>query len=388
MRNLKIIGILSLVLVITISGGVLASDLLEGEFRLISSYFEYYDERHPGLTAELDLIFKKASWSDEFLFEINAEGDLKNDDFNCKLGEVYYKYYGENFDLAVGRQLLSWGTATEFNPTDNINPVIEMGFFADKEPIPMVQGKYYLDNNYTLEGVIIPYHIATIDGFERDDNTHIKADPVPDKMENSEYAVRLSAKGINGFDYSLSFMHGFEDYPTIGIKETPSGPLPDPANIYYREYNILGADFASSYEGIGFWGEAAYYMPDEGEDYYSTVLGADYKFENGLYLLGQAIYRKDQMLQKNTLLQGAVEKSLAQIHTMRTGLVYNLDTEGIMLQPELELSLSDTVTLNINYRYIDGELMTGGIPDNIPGNILMGSNLMENSFQAKLVYAF
>ena len=70
MRNLKIIGILSLVLVITISGGVLASDLLEGEFRLISSYFEYYDERHPGLTAELDLIFKKASWLMNFYLKL------------------------------------------------------------------------------------------------------------------------------------------------------------------------------------------------------------------------------------------------------------------------------------------------------------------------------
>ena len=93
------------------------------------------------------------------------------------------------------------------------------------------------------------------------------------------------------------------------------------------------------------------------------------------------------MLQKNTLLQGAVEKSLAQIHTMRTGLVYNLIQKVLCYSQNLN-SLSDTVTLNINYRYIDGELMTGGIPDNIPGNILMGSNLMENSFQAKLVYAF
>src|SRR5690554_5343462 len=115
MKNLRIPGILILILVITVSGGIKASNLLEGEFRLNSSYFENFDDRHPGLTAELDLLFKRVSWSDEFLFEINIESGLRRNELSLKPGEAYYRYYGESFDLAAGWQVLSWGTALKFN---------------------------------------------------------------------------------------------------------------------------------------------------------------------------------------------------------------------------------------------------------------------------------
>jgi len=354
-----------------------ASDLLKGEFSLYST-FQGEGRSIPDLNTRFDLIFAEGDWDNEFFVELNYAGNLQHNDFNLDLGEAYYKYYGDNYDLGIGQQVISWGTAVEFNPTDNINPVESPELFTGKRPIPMFYGTYYLNNNYSISGVFVPFHQPVMTTVNIQEN-EFAAKKVAGDWQNSKYALKFSAKGIKGVDYSLSYLHGFEDLPTIGRLETPLGPQPDPTNIYFRKYDIIGADIASSYQGVGFWGEAAYFHPEEGEGYYSAVLGADYKFAGGYYLEGQIIYKKDQMLNENILLQGAVEKDLLTIHTFRTGMVYNPETKGIVLKPEINLSLTDEACLKVDYQFIDGEPLKTNM------NILPP---MKDSLGVELWYAF
>jgi len=361
------------VLLLTVSSGVNAADLIGGEFKLENTYYESMKEKHPELMSVFNLELDQQTWNGGFHIDLKFSDDLNKNQLEIALNEAYINYYGDDYDLHFGKQLISWGTAAEFNPTDNINPMNPEDIFGDKQVLTMLKGNYYLNNNYELSGVIIPFHRPVKDSFNFMGN-EFKVEAVEDDLANTEYAIKLSGKGIEGFDYSLSYYHGFEDIPTAVIKMTPGGPVPD--KIYFREYSIYGVDFATSHKGVGYWLEAAYTVPEQGDEYYSSVIGADYKFENGFYLEGQLIYQKDKFLNENVIIQQGLEKEFARIHNFKLGSLYNLDTEGYMIKPQFEFSLDDNLILNLSYTESEGDLM---------GNEIFN---LESGLNMDLTYSF
>ena len=98
------------------------------------------------------------------------------------------------------------------------------------------------------------------------------------------------------------------------------------------------------------------------------MAGGDYKFGTGLYLVGQLVFKKDRMQNKELLLQQALELPIAAIHSLRFGSLYNTETGGFMLRPEAEISVGDDASLTLAYRYVDGDLFTEMSEGNIKGN--------------------
>ncbi len=355
------IFILTLLLISVLTVVVAADDLIGGEFILEADHYETDEDKHPQFGSKLKLELEKIGWTTGFHVGMTASSQFEGDMLDFELNEAYFDYYGDNYDFRLGKQLVSWGTAVEFNPTDNLNPVDPGDFAGDKRPVVMAQGNYYPGNNYQLTAIVIPYHEPVTDKVDFGE-MEFEASPVEDNFASTEYGVKFSGRGINGFDYSLSYFTVFEDIPTVKIIQTPQGPAP--GEIYYRPYNVIGADLATSYEGIGLWAEGAYFIPGTGEEYLSMVVGADYKFANNFYLEGQLIYQENQFNMENKLIQTAVERPFAGIHNFRLASVYNLDTEGYMIKPEVEFSLADATLLTASYQYNEGELLQGGMINN------------------------
>ncbi len=334
------------------AGPALAAGFSAGEFTLNAEYTEEMEPSHPHLTYNLGFELQQTEAGIGFYTDFNLMGDLIQDLSQIELGEVYVEYFGGNHELRVGRQRRAW-----------------------------VSGDYYLSEVMTLTGIVIPFHQPAakevlLSAGPGGELVSKDAELVADDWANTQYALRIGGKGVYGFDYGLSYLRGFEALPFAQIKKTPTGPVPE--RIYFREHQVVGAELATGVGGVGLWAEAAYCFPEDGDDYYTAVAGGDYKFGNGLYLVGQLIYKKDRLQNREFLVQQAVEFPLAAIHSLRFGTLYNTETGGFMLRPEAELSLSDTAALSLAYRYAEGNLFAE----------MSGGKMGGNSFNVGFSYHF
>ncbi|MFN2364264.1 MAG: hypothetical protein ABR596_08200 [Halarsenatibacteraceae bacterium] len=356
----KIAVALILGLLLFQGAGVEAVDI-GGEFELGSSYDLDRDDSARVL-ADLEVSIGRSTFSEAFQVNLGFMTDWPDGETGFEIREAYFDYYGADFDLRAGKQLVTWGTAIGYNPTDNINPINLDDPAGDKDSRLLLKGDYFIDRNYRLTGLIAPFHespfVGEIEmpGMERT----IPINEVADDFENLEYGLKFSGRGVGGFDFSVSLFSGHEQMPTIFYQESMQGPVPESA--FFREYLVLGADMATSYQGFGLWVEGALMMPDAGDNYGSLVLGADYKLESGQLLLGQLIYNQDRLNQEsNYILQQAVEGSFAGYHSYRLAAFYNLSTDGYLVRPELEFSLADALSLEFEYIYQNGEVMSMGM---------------------------
>jgi len=121
---------------------------------------------------------------------------------------------------------------------------------------------------------------------------------------------------FKGVDFSLSYVWGRDGLPTairnIFIPVDTMGGIKINSQLEFTRNHIIGADLATSIAGIGFWAEAALFMPekdvimtndlsafypmspvsvtidttilDKKEPYIKFVVGGDYNFKDGSYL--------------------------------------------------------------------------------------------------------
>lgn len=359
---MKKVIVLLLISLLCLPGFAVAQDFLGGEVIMETNYQSNQGSSYPDLLLKLNLDFSKTGFTNEFYTEVNITNNLNQNTLELGLDEAYYRYYAANYDLSVGQERVSWGTALKFNPTDNINPVDPKNIMGEKQPVVLVRGNYYLDNNLTITGVVIPYHKPARDEVELNGRTFI-AEPVEDTLANTEYALKLSGRGIAGIDYSLSYFNGHEDMPFFLFTSTPQGPAPTGA--YFRRFAVYGGDLATSIKGIGFWLEGAYMVPEAGREYYGLVMGADYKFPNNLYLQGQLIFQEDQWQNEDYLIQSTLELPLARIHFLRLGGIFNPEDGGRLYNTELEFSLANSMVLKIKYTNKEGSLFANEMKDNL-----------------------
>ncbi|TYB81211.1 MAG: hypothetical protein FXF54_14845 [Kosmotoga sp.] len=357
---------LILIVFIAFSGIVFASDLFSGDISLRSMYSKGMENHLPVVTSNLNLDISHGNWTSGFYFDLDINTNLSNSNLSINVGEVYIDYYGDDFEITAGRQRITWGTALNFNPTDNLNPQSPGGLFAEKKPVMMLNGKYYINRTYHAEIAAIPFHVPSMKVIQLPNDMTLEPEQVAPEFSNMEFAVKFAGRGVSGFDFSLSYFRGFEDTPWVNYKQTPQGPVPEDA--YYRRYSVLGFDMATTIYDAGLWLEGAYMIPENGDNYYGIVIGSDYKLSNNLYIEGQLIHQKNQMQFSNTLLQASLEKPFADIHKTSLGFVFNPEMGGFLISPEVEFSLADATTLQARFQYKHGELFKNGaqnmmIPD-------------------------
>jgi len=180
----------------------------------------------------------------------------------------------KNLDLTVGKQRIAWGTADKIGVLDNLNPIdfanfftFDPDYFAERRPQTALNFEYYFGTRAKLQFVWLlqsqvspmPYGYASLAGKF----FHLSAFTVDKAWDNSirgtNYGARLSGKALN-MDIALSYYHGNSPLPVLtglAVSTRMQG------HFFYPKMAVLGLDLSGEFKGIGFWGEAAWIMPEK-----------------------------------------------------------------------------------------------------------------------------
>lgn len=245
--------------------------------------------------------------------------------FSIEMKEAYINLSNFPFDfidLRVGKQRTAWGTAYVFNPTDNLDPLDLEDIWDFERRLPSFSLKMNLFvKDFSLQGVYIPFFSSARLPEERFLNILYPVDSMvssvvntiifpPRTKENSIYGLRLK-KNFAGTDFSLSYVYGRYNLPfpsNITIVPVMSG-IQVNTELSFPKQQIIGFDFATSFDKFGLWGEIGYFIPESlncvidrsliglgvsdslvlDKNYYKYVLGLDYR-QNDIYVLLQYVY--------------------------------------------------------------------------------------------------
>lgn len=204
--------------------------------------------------------------------------------------EAYVTYYGDAYDVRVGRQIFGWGVSDAYNPMDNINPLdvwdiptaFKMGVFAasynyDHEHfrmtlvgVPWFTPSRLIDENSRWTGDLseAQQQFAGLDLVigERQLPTNT--------LDNSGVGFRIATSSlITGWDLAFSYYDGVE---SIGVLEgTLAFPQVELSQVFPR-YREFGASFSTVAGRWEFHGEAgAHYTDGDAmdDDYLEWVAG-------------------------------------------------------------------------------------------------------------------
>ena len=250
------------------------------------------------------------------------------DPYELLVDEAYVTVRGavwSKLDLSVGRMVRTWGTADQFNPTDNLSArdFSDPLDYAAKVPNQMVELTAYPARWLTLSATWVPVFKPSMlppsasFGFavENDANGCFKSAPIPPlavadvkelgelftaippcdlnfvaprvntlspstTFENSQVAVKAALQAWE-IDVSLSYYYGRFSFPVAytavaDVTSTPSGAfdVAYTAEVLYPRMQVLGADFTWPLDftewfdldddvSFGFFGEAALIFPEK-----------------------------------------------------------------------------------------------------------------------------
>ena len=207
------------------------------------------------------LYYGKRNWNilDFFSDEIRNEvPDAMRYYFNVEfrdtlyLDNVYVRMSNSRIACTFGKQQISLGTGYFSNPIDVFN-------FKDA-----------LDPTYEQPG----QNGARVDIMLRDRiNVMLLYSPIEGSWENSGKLLRLKI-GLGHFDFAVTG-YEFQDHLTDFYS------LPGTS----ERRRLAGFEFVGELFGLGFWGEGAYNFMETSDDFYEFLVGTDYTFESGFYLL-------------------------------------------------------------------------------------------------------
>ncbi|MEO8177272.1 MAG: DUF1302 family protein [Deltaproteobacteria bacterium] len=194
---------------------------------------------------------------------------------DVELREAYVNAYLGPLDLRVGHQIIVWGRADAFNPTNNLTPIdlrVRSPVEDDRRRGNLAT-RLWLDlAPVRLEGVWLPLYVPSevpsiaLPEFVRAIDPSY---PGP-TLENGLVALRVHLE-LPAVDASISALRGYAPLPGLALRDYTVGVDPPEIRITRAAYRqtVLGLDFSTGLGEIAVLrGEAAYRRP---VDYEQTV---------------------------------------------------------------------------------------------------------------------
>jgi hypothetical protein len=169
------------------------------------------------------------------------------------LDNAFVKVAFSTLDVTVGKQQISPGTGYAWNPTDMYNT------------------KDVLDPTYENPG----HNVVAADvPLGARGALSVLYEPAEELRRSGTFArLKLPA---GHFDVSAAVGERFVTHTDFLIY----------SEVLERR-RMVGGDLSGQLLGAGLWGEFAYNEMEVSADYFEGLLGLDYTFENGLYVLGE-----------------------------------------------------------------------------------------------------
>ena len=301
------------------------------------------------------------------------------------LDEAWVRHVSGRWEVVLGKNIFSWGTADAYNPTAVLNPV-------DGTDIPGMEkmgvgalAVTWFGDLATLESVIIPWftptRLAAADNRWSVETGGI--DPgdteFPDKtVENAQFALRLSSSTlVDGWDLSLSYFNG---YDPVGVFRMDIVSFQSTLTRVFPRVCKVGADFSTTFNNFEFHGEGAARFTrndDMDDDYVEYVMGVNYEFhywirppsvEEMSVLLeyaGTRVFDKKTETERylgagwydrpfeNTIL-GNIRVKFSESVSLKIGGGVNLDDSDYFLEPVFTYKFTDTLKLDVGGYIING----------------------------------
>jgi len=244
----------------------------------------------------------------ELRFREGQEFDVRISQFSLR--EAYVDTFAGRFDLRVGHQIVVWGRADGFNPTDNITPKDMLARSPDEDDRRLANfliRATYNAQPVRLEGIWIPFYRSSripTDLISFPDNVFYGGHDYPSaRIEDSAFALKLNLE-LPALDGSLSYFNGHNPFPGLSAEVLDVNPpgIPVPlVNAFLKSYrmHVIGADFATTLGSTGLRGEFAFRRPhgDYRESLYIInpdlyyVLGIDREFPGNFSMIFQYVGR-------------------------------------------------------------------------------------------------
>ncbi|VAW95366.1 hypothetical protein MNBD_GAMMA22-48 [hydrothermal vent metagenome] len=234
----------------------------------------------------------KVYYKTDIIYDTSERWDYKLNKVNqTTFREVYLSYSTDNYNLKFGRQIIAWGRADSYNPTDVITPK-DYTYLDDKLPglklgADALKLQYYFENDNSI------YFIAALKEKNnflpgRDTSTPI----ITKGDQNFEFGIKLDHIG-SSFDGALSFYKGY-DLNSKFVVDNNKVILQRPF------YTMYGADFVFPIDDFGVRGEIAYINYENNEsnltspfDNFSSSLGMEFTVFNDSMLSFQWLHKSN-----------------------------------------------------------------------------------------------
>ncbi len=355
-----------------------------------------YETKERYEEAALKIRLRKGSWGDAYSeLRFHNSNDSNTSESCFALRETYVNAYWTDFDLRIGQQVVQWGKADGYNPTNVITPLNLLVFSPnedDRRTSNFLIRSFFNWSALRLETIWVPVYKASVLPFARlelPDGLQFRKPNYPDtKIKHSAIALKLHLEGNSG-DASFSYFDGFLPMPGFSATASNNSLLIIPAA--YR-IQMTGADFSTTAGAYGIRGELAYKAPYENEETWQSIpqkqidyiLGLDHAFGNlsliiqyiGKYVFDyKELVRVDQSSADffnykialwNRMLSGQLKEQTHAISFRPAWNFYhetlsleilgqiNLSTEEILLKPKLTYSLADDLSLVFGAQIYNG----------------------------------
>ena len=326
-----------------------------------------------------------SSGNSDFALKIDFVHDSISDEDRIDLREGYIDYRSTNFDIRVGRQIITWGAGDLLF----INDIFPKNYSALFSGQPLEYLKIGSDaakisaysDIVSAELVIMPffepYTFPDPERFFLYSPMMVKGEDVPGKeLDNTEIAIRLYRQ-VGRFDTSLYVYKGFYKIP--GMKPLSSTE----AALFYPELSVYGFSMQGYFANGVLSLEGGYYdsMDDkDGDDPtitnstaryiagYSKQLWTDFtasaqiygeymqeydKYEDSLLSLPPGFPKTDRLHQLITIRFNQMLK----YNTLRLSLFsfYSPDDEDYFIIPEVRYNITDSMWTTVGLNIFGGE---------------------------------
>ena len=196
-----------------------------------------------------------------------AEGYLANEDVfadrrdESRLREGYVEGRKGNFDYRVGKQIIAWGRADRFNPTDNLTPrdatLLAGDIDEDRFGSLAAKGTWNFDAHTSVTAVWIPQFRPNVVPLPLRRGIAFQEN-IPDSAR--QWALKLDQSG-KAIDWSVSWFDGFD--LSADISPGPMTAAGQVVKLDHRRIHVLGADAATTRGSFRFAAEAAYVRTED-----------------------------------------------------------------------------------------------------------------------------
>ena len=258
------------------------------------------------------------------MFGFNMENEVV-------LDNAYFSAYTKYANFRIGKQQLPWGTGYAWNPTDLFNDKNLMDPMYEKTGVNAFKTEIPFASEGMITGLI----------------------SVGDNWENTTKALKARYY-IGGFDFSVCYAKKESNRMDYFSFEEET---------YKRQ--LIGGDVSGSIFGLGIWAEGAYNHINPGKNYKQILVGTDYTFMNGLYLMAEFYHNglgsgkisdytiadwmtmlgpQGENLGKNYIFAGEL-LPIGELVNWSNYFMINLNDKSGMVYPWFDFSLNDNVEL-------------------------------------------